>query len=136
MSVLIKDMQMPKSCGSCKLFGASHAIGLFSPLGWCRVNGKEIFRLSEKADFCPLVEVPEPHGRLIDADKLKSYWEPDHSRYFDADYFIHTIDVAKAIIPASEDEIDEAQRDYQAAADYQQYCETYEQTYDPDTGAM
>lgn len=36
----------------------------------------------------------------------------------------------------SEDEIDEAERDYQAATDYQQYCETYEQTYDPETGAM
>ena len=72
MAVLIEGMEMPKSCGSCKLFGASHAIGLFSPLGWCRVNGKEIFRLSEKADFCPLVEVPEPHGDLIDRDKLRA----------------------------------------------------------------
>jgi len=70
MSILIKDMEIPKSCGKCKLFDASHAIGLFSPLGWCRVNGKEIFRLSEKADFCPLVHVPEPHGRMIDADAL------------------------------------------------------------------
>ena len=51
----------------------------------------------------PIVEIPEPHGRLIDADKLKSYWEPDHSRYFDADYFIHTIDVAQTIIPASKE---------------------------------
>ena len=70
MSILIKGMEMPTSCGKCKLFDTSHAIGLFSPLGWCRVNGKEIFRLSEKADFCPLVVVPEPHGRLIDANAL------------------------------------------------------------------
>ena len=70
MSILIKGMEMPTSCGKCKLFDTSHAIGLFSPLGWCRVNGKEICRLSEKADFCPLVVVPEPHGRLIDANAL------------------------------------------------------------------
>ena len=68
--VYIKGTEMPTSCGKGKLFDTSHAIGLFSPLGWCRVNGKEIFRLSEKADFCPLVVVPEPHGRLIDADAV------------------------------------------------------------------
>ena len=26
-----------------------------------------------RADFCPLIEVPTPHGRLIDADKLNTY---------------------------------------------------------------
>lgn len=36
----------------------------------------------------------------------------------------------------NENDIDEAQRDYEAAADYQQYCEMYEPTYDPDTCAM
>ena len=24
------------------------------------------------SEYCPLVEIPTPHGRLIDADKLKS----------------------------------------------------------------
>ena len=107
---------------------------------WCEIGvAGDIATITihgEERKSFPLVPVPEPHGRLIDADKLKSYWEPDHSRYFDADYFIHTIDAAQTIIPANKDEIDEAQRDYQAAADYQQYCETYEQTYDPETGAM
>ena len=69
MSILIKGMEMPKGCGKCKLFDASHTISLVAPLGLCRVNGKEIFRVSEKADFCPLFHVP-PHGRLIDADTL------------------------------------------------------------------
>ena len=26
--------------------------------------------MDKRADFCPLVEVPAPHGRLIDADAL------------------------------------------------------------------
>lgn len=47
--------------------------------------------MENRPSDCPLNEVPEPHGRLIDAEKLKSYWAPDHSRYFDADYFIHTM---------------------------------------------
>ena len=65
-----------------------------------------VFQFSGYGNPKPLgTAVPVPaHGRLIDADKLKSYWEPDHSRYFDADYFIHTIDVAQTIIPASEEE--------------------------------
>lgn len=68
--VYIKGMDMPKSCGKCKLFCASQAFGLFAPLGWCNVDGKEIFCLSEKADFCPLVPVP-PHGDLIDRSKIE-----------------------------------------------------------------
>lgn len=33
--------------------------------------------MEKRADFCPLVEVPTPHGRLIDADALKSHIEND-----------------------------------------------------------
>lgn len=58
---------------------------------------KEIIPGTKKRDDCPLVEVL-PHGRLIDADQLKEYWMPDHDRYFNADYFIHTIDAAKTVI--------------------------------------
>ena len=56
MSVLIKGMEMPETCDDC-------------PVGWC--NNLILFSESDKrADNCPLVEVPEPHGRLIDADEI------------------------------------------------------------------
>lgn len=107
MGLYVTGMEMPTSCGKFKLFDTSHAIGLFSPLGWCRVNGKEIFRLSEKADFCPLVPVPEPHGRLIDADVLadsfepSDFWNPDaEDNCFAAVRIVHS---ASTVIPASED---------------------------------
>lgn len=98
MSIRIKGMEMPKegSWVALRVFPDGQCV-LHS---WCG-NDDEI-----KFDFMEhltAATVP-PHGRLIDADKLKSYWEPDHSRYFDADYFIHTIDVAQTIIPASESE--------------------------------
>lgn len=111
MSILIKGMEMPKSCGKCKLFDASHAIGLFSPLGWCRVNGKEIFRLSKKADFCPLVPV-QPHGRLGDLDELAKRIEHERynhthtdglaARHHIAEYghFLNAIAAAPTVIPA------------------------------------
>lgn len=56
MSVLIKGMEMPKSCILCDL---SHEDG------WCPVKQDYVDRYSYET--CPLIEIP-PHGRLIDAD--------------------------------------------------------------------
>lgn len=123
MGIYLPNMEMPKNCEACEL--AKHFDGYQE--NDCPFNAFSYYD-------CPLIPVP-PHGRLIDAEKLKSYWAPDHSRYFDADYFIHTIDVAQTIIPASE-EVDESQRDYERAVEDQRYCEMYEPTYDPETGAM
>ena len=53
MSVLlIKGMEMPRSCGK------------------CFVGDRTIC-----ADGCPLAEVKEPHGRLIDADEMIRIWD-------------------------------------------------------------
>lgn len=63
MSILIKEMKMPENCNVCpfnydlmECMAASHKIRL----NW-ETRPKE----------CPLVEVPTPHGRLIDAKKLE-----------------------------------------------------------------
>lgn len=101
MAVLIEGMEMPKSCYSCPL-RKREGINIVCPVAQERFSVADVNILFYRLDSCPLVPVP-PHGRLIDAEKLKSYWAPDHSRYFDADYFIHTIDVAQTIIPASEE---------------------------------
>lgn len=64
MSVLIKGMEMPKHCRNCKFSYFTHGISmkcLFISEA-CKIKG----RLSN----CPLVAVPTPHGRLIDADRL------------------------------------------------------------------
>ena len=57
MSILIKGMEMPTSCGDCKL---RTAVG-------CCGNLPHNTRMPN----CPLVPVP-PHGRLIDADALRT----------------------------------------------------------------
>lgn len=68
MSVLIKDMDKPKACRDCP----------FMTGGWCRVWSDDETKLTdanlliEKPDWCPLVEIPTPHGRLGDLDELKS----------------------------------------------------------------
>lgn len=69
MSVLVKDMEMPGSCYQCNmcvnvLYGEDIVV-------ICTALEKEIIALmAERQDDCPLVEVPTPHGRLIDADAL------------------------------------------------------------------
>lgn len=66
MSILIKGMDMPKCCVKCPL--------LFDETFYCMAVGKSIptqaIQNSEIAEWCPLVSVQTPHGRLIDADIL------------------------------------------------------------------
>jgi hypothetical protein len=67
MSILIKGMEMPEKCGSCDLFHVE------SPMHCTVVKGHKTVGAPygmPRPDWCPLVEIPEPHGRLIDADRV------------------------------------------------------------------
>jgi hypothetical protein len=68
MSVLIKNMEMPQKCGQCKLYHAEHPMHCMAVEGHRTVGAPYGM---PRPDWCPLVEVP-PHGRLIDADALKT----------------------------------------------------------------
>lgn len=57
MSVFVKGMDMPKNCGCCQLRFTK----------WCEAR----IYMETRPTGCPLVDVPTPHGRLIDADELK-----------------------------------------------------------------
>ena len=59
MSILIKGMDMPTSCADCPIW--SRCYELFA--------AQERF-IKERPEWCPLVEVPTPHGWLIDAEAL------------------------------------------------------------------
>ena len=90
MSILIEDMEMPTACFACKLLNETY---------WaCRVHGDANHSADRRPTDCPLVEVP-PHGRLIDADVMKTkmvcseYWEK---------VLIEWIDEQKTVIPAEE----------------------------------
>ena len=64
MSILIRDMEMPKNCKDCPL--SDHE-------AWCLIPGSWRERYycpdDERSNDCPLIELP-PHGRLGDLDKL------------------------------------------------------------------
>lgn len=75
MSILIKGMKMPKECAKCRLLEGDTMDGLCH--GAEKWLDDDYFRwgLYAEGDIddskplnCPLVEIPTPHGRLIDAD--------------------------------------------------------------------
>lgn len=68
MAVLIEGIEMPKSCGNCYMFSFLSDS--------CRITNHVTEEMNDKMfdrrfDDCPLIEVPELHGRLIDTKQLK-----------------------------------------------------------------
>ena len=70
MSLMIRNMEMPESCGNCPF-----RIKANPDENICRANG-ELFEetlgilINFRHKDCPLVSIPAPHGRLIDADAI------------------------------------------------------------------
>ena len=65
MSLIIKGSIMPLMCEECPCYDCDD----YS----CKATGRGVieYRYDGRPDNCPLVEIPTPHGRLIDADELK-----------------------------------------------------------------
>ena len=103
MSILIKGVEMPRSCFGCPFMYARR---------FCSCNPEieftddEYSELNGRYDGCPLVEVPTPHGRLIDADALNTDNMMDV--YIGGDLYRHEwsvdewINSAPTIIPEEE----------------------------------
>ena len=69
MGVLIKGMKMPEKCGLCDLFHAE------SPMHCTVIKGHKTVGAPygmPRPEWCPLVELPEKHGDLIDRDKVRN----------------------------------------------------------------
>lgn len=120
MSILIKGMEMPKSCFDCpchhhkvddgyydyEICGASGTV--FND-GYSSVTGHKdhINPFKARLDNCPLISVPK-HGRLIDADAFESikYELPNGQKSFNrgfhsgVQYVQRLIMNAPTIIPA------------------------------------
>ena len=67
MSVIVKGMEMPKSCASCRMavcFADTGRAKCYATLSYIDPErGKRSYD-------CPLCPLPEKHGRLIDADRF------------------------------------------------------------------
>ena len=67
MSVIVRGMGMPQKCGQCNLYHAEHPMHCMVVEGHRTVGAPYGM---PRPDWCPLVEIPTPHGRLGDLDKL------------------------------------------------------------------
>lgn len=108
MSILFKDIEMSQNCDECPL-NLTCGYSLYMPL----------YHTKKRHDDCPLIEVPEPHGRLIDADALHKLFEDqwDYLQVLDwnenptaeamqsgVNWCINTMhDSAPTVIPASKE---------------------------------
>ena len=79
MSVLIKGMEMPTNCADCPLNYDQMACAVTWTRWWS--DSMVIMNFdsdNERMPNCPLIEVPTPHGRLADLDKMISdFWDCD-----------------------------------------------------------
>ena len=66
MSVLIKGMKMPDNCESCA-FESGFGFCLAKSDNFCGYTNAH-----KRPEWCPLVELPEKYGNLIDGDELKT----------------------------------------------------------------
>ncbi len=67
MSILAKGMKAPINCQAC-------FVGRIGPRCYCgrKITTEEWNATNKRPSWCPLREVPEKHGRLIDMDNLKA----------------------------------------------------------------
>lgn len=100
MSVLTKGMKMPENCEKCPIREGT----------FCDIINKDIdrfYRGSIKRDpDCPLVELPEHHGRLIDENEVRIVmnWlltQPQRPTWNDT---YHAIQEMNAVVEAEESE--------------------------------
>ena len=77
MSLIIKGSIMPLMCEECPCYDCDD----YS----CKATGRGVieYRYDGRPDNCPLVEVPTPHGRLIDCERATF---PTAFRYNTNDY--------------------------------------------------
>lgn len=105
MSVLIKGMKMPSGCRWCKMTDYCINTGRT----WCfpakilLADDYKPIGFNGRPEWCPLVEIPEKHGRLIDADELKGQYPHDSDWEYPVntnEYVVETINEAPTIIEA------------------------------------
>lgn len=102
MGIYIDGMEMPETCKLCYLseFSAGFYAYVCKPTG-ARID-YEMAKVSKPTRICPLIEIPEPHGRLIDADAV--ILEDGPYEYDDwCKWALGQYQDAPTVIPASEE---------------------------------
>jgi hypothetical protein len=110
MSVLIKGMEMPSECRVCAMtryFFATGTTVCIATLATLANNYKTI-QFEGRHEKCPLVELPEKHGNLIDRDALWNDLEILYERRdgrVNWNYALVRIKTAPTIVEAEGEEV-------------------------------
>lgn len=109
MSECVVRMKMPKCCDDCDANYDCCACGIIGAFWFRNSRYKEFDSSKERLPDCPIIcQLPEGHGRLVDAEKLKEqsvhFCETEYTFDFDA-VFIEDINEASTIVPAERSEI-------------------------------
>ena len=106
----IVPKEIPNRCGRCPCFHAEHPM-------YCQAvkadKNKRIYAPygEGRPDWCPLIEIPTPHGRLIDADFEEQHYTsmttnptPDVTEQdkHNSLVIVRALQMAKTIIEAEE----------------------------------
>ena len=88
MNILIKNEILPHRCQTCFccepfFYGTEILCNI------CRLLGEDVteYQRSRNPD-CPLIEIPTPHGRLIDADKIEYHFEVNENTAMEGFEFV------------------------------------------------
>ena len=90
MGVYVKGMKMPETCIECINSGLRTAIRCTE---WTKISAG--LRENHRALSCHLTEVPQPHGRLIDADEITAFLELERN-----DINVESLDEFPTVIEA------------------------------------
>ena len=112
------NLEMPKDCPMCPfahydMFNIVTGCDITRGKRWAMKNDKDYAESSTRPDWCPLIEVPEPHGRLGDLDALIEFIENRYEITWKDDYeggvkdacvdILEKISIMPTIIPASKE---------------------------------
>ena len=93
MAILINGMKMPDKCMSCTML-----VGTF-----CQVLNIDVDPFYDggikRNENCPLIELPEHHGRLIDADAVTNKYGEWYTEEGSEEGFIGTIKDIINLVP-------------------------------------
>ena len=72
MSIIVRGMEMPTDCRECRLMEYLCSTGetWFVPAERILTIDFKPIPFDGRPDWCPLVELPEKHGRLFDTDEV------------------------------------------------------------------
>ena len=107
MSVLIKGMEMPKNCMECAI--RSWSSDEYDYV--CPFSGIMALNIIGRQNDCPLVEVPENHGKLLDYNALSELVKEDFG------YFLARLDlkVPPTVIEAEREEHERTDKGHEDA---------------------